>query len=92
MSYRLQGRWWDAQARRLATFAELLPVVQNFRLCRLATDDEPRLALQPPLVRPFYLEAIGPSRSADAGEHRAYLERWRDACLASERDVTSRSS
>jgi len=97
LHYELQGfkgRWWDAQARAIsANFAELLPVVQNLPdSAVLATDDEPpRLALQPPLVRPVLSRE--PSRprvdQADAGRASCVSRAdGRDACLAGERNVT----
>jgi len=83
LHYELQGfkgRWWDTQARAIsATFAELLPVVQNLPdSAVLATDDEALVWLYSRrLSVPFYLESYrGPeSIRPTPAEHRAYLER-----------------
>jgi hypothetical protein len=74
------GRWWDAQSRDIsATFAELLPVVQNLPdSAVVATDDEALVWLYTRRRSvPLYLERyhgrdlIRPTPV----EHRAYLER-----------------
>jgi hypothetical protein len=76
----LRGRWWDAEARSIsASFAELLPVVQNLPdSAVVATDNEPLVWLYTRRRSvPLYIERyrgrelIRPTPA----EHRAYLER-----------------